>query len=155
MQLAWRIAGSAFAVLFAVWAFQSWQLSLQDALGPGPGFFPFCLSIIGAALAIALAIRPAAAAEQATGDESPLIPAGDALRKVVVVVAALIALAVLLEVLGYRITVAAFCAILLYVLGARRWWVIVVFALAASVGVHALFSDLLKVPLPLGILEPS
>ena len=32
--------------------------------------------------------------------------------------------------------------------------VAVVFAVAASIGVHAVFSDLLKVPLPGGVLEP-
>ena len=56
--------------------------------------------------------------------------------------------------LGFQIVMAAFCVVVLRVLGARSWWVIIVFAVAASIGVHAVFSDLLKVPLPGGVLEP-
>ena len=40
--------------LFAIW--QSLLLSLTDRLGPGPGFFPFWLGLIGALLAVALLI---------------------------------------------------------------------------------------------------
>ena len=152
MQRAWRIAGGAFAVLCAFWAYESWQLSFQDALGPGPGFFPFCLSLIGAVLSVGLIFRNPYSAT-APADASPLLLSADALRKVVLVLASLIAVTALLDVLGYRIAVAAFCLFLLYVLGARKWWVIVVFALAASFGVDELFSDLLKVPLPTGSLE--
>jgi hypothetical protein len=48
--------------------------------------------------------------------------------------------------------VAAFCLVVLPALGARNVFVIILFAAAASFGVHALFSDLLKVSLPVGAL---
>ena len=37
----------------------SLDYSLTDALGPGPGFFPFWLSVIGAALTVAMLIETA------------------------------------------------------------------------------------------------
>ena len=37
----------------------SLDYSLIDALGPGPGFFPFWLSLIGAALTVALLVETA------------------------------------------------------------------------------------------------
>ena len=152
MQRAWKIAGAAFAVVCAYWAYESWQLSLQDALGPGPGFFPFCLSLAGVLLSVMLILqgRPAATG---TDEEQALLPPGDALRKVILVLVALSAVTALLDVIGYRIAVTIFSAVLLYLLGARSWWVIVVFALASGFGVHALFSDLLKVPLPVGYFD--
>jgi len=150
MQRAWKIAGGAFAVLCAFWAYESWQLSFHDDLGPGPGFFPFCLSLAGIALGIALVLRNPYDGGSPEGEET-LVPTGDAMRKVVLVLVSLIAVTALLDVVGYRVAVAAFCVFLLWVLGARKWWVIVVFALAASVGVDALFSDFLKVPLPAGL----
>jgi putative tricarboxylic transport membrane protein len=153
MQRAWRIAGAVFAVLFAVWAHQSWQLSLQDALGPGPGFFPFFLSLIGVALAVVLIVRAPPTVEDGSGEALPLLPAGDALRKISFTFLALVVVTALLDVVGYPIAMAAFCVFLLYVLGARNWWVIVTFSLAASFGVEALFADLLKVPLPVGLIE--
>lgn len=153
MQRAWKIAGGGFAVLFAFWAYESWQLSFQDALGPGPGFFPFCLSLIGAALGIALIFQNPYSSADAPAEKNALLPPGDALRKVVLVLASLIAVTALLDVVGYRMAVAAFCVFLLYVLGTRNWWVIGVFALAASFGIDELFSDLLKVPLPVGLFD--
>lgn len=152
MKRAWQIAGAVFAVLFTLWAQQSWQLSLQDALGPGPGFFPFCLSIAGVALSVALIVQTRRAAEAISADDHPLIPRGDALWRALKVLAALAAVTALLDVLGYRIAMAAFCIFLLHALGSRNWWVIAAFSLAASFGVDALFSKLLKVPLPAGLL---
>src|ERR687896_538442 len=42
--------------VFAFFAFESLRLSLRDALGPGPGFFPFCLSVAGLGPAAGTAI---------------------------------------------------------------------------------------------------
>jgi putative tricarboxylic transport membrane protein len=153
MQRGWQCTGIAFAILFAAWAQQSWLLSLTDALGPGPGFFPFALSLAGLALSVALVLRPAPARdEQAGSGAEALFPRGRALRSVLIVLAALIGVALLLEPLGFRLTLAAFCLVLLPVLGARNPVIVVLFAFAASFGVNALFSDLLKVPLPEGLL---
>jgi hypothetical protein len=39
-----QVASVALVVLFAFFAYESLQLSLSDAIGPGAGFFPFWLS---------------------------------------------------------------------------------------------------------------
>ena len=153
MRRAWQIAAAVFAVLFAVWAQQSWQLSLQDSLGPGPGFFPFVLSIAGVALAVTLIVKPLPRAESDADTDVLLIPERDALWRVLIMLAALIVATAALDIVGYRIAMGVFCVVLLRVLGARNWWVIVIFAIAASVGAYALFSDVLKVPLPEGLLD--
>jgi putative tricarboxylic transport membrane protein len=152
MKRGWQCTGTAFAILFAVWAQQSWTLSLTDALGPGPGFFPFVLSLIGAALAIALAMRAGSIEDVSAPSGQPLFPRGRSLRTVLLVLAALAAVAFLLEPLGFRLTVAAFCLVLLPTLGARNRLVVAAFAAAASFGVYSIFADLLKVPLPVGVL---
>src|SRR5688572_2377835 len=53
----WRVASVGFLVLFVGALVQSWALSLRDALGPGPGFFPFWLSVIGSVLAVTLFVQ--------------------------------------------------------------------------------------------------
>ncbi len=62
--------------IFAAALVTSLDYSLMDALGPGPGFFPFWLSLLGAALSVAIAGRDRAQprhvhrehpAEQASG----------------------------------------------------------------------------------------
>lgn len=151
MKRAWSIAGAAFAMIFAVWAQQSWQLSLSDTLGPGPGFFPFCLSIAGILLAVAIIVQSLRSSPNVADADWRLLPRGVALLRLVLMLLALGVATALLDVLGYRVTLAVFCLFLLRVLGARNWWIIGVFALAASFGVSALFSDLLKVPLPAGL----
>ncbi len=152
MKRAWQCTGTAFAILFAAWAQQSWMLSLTDALGPGPGFFPFVLSLAGVALAMALALRAGSVEHDSAPPLQPLFPRGRALRTVLVVLAALCAVAILLEPLGFRLSVAAFCLALLPALGARNRVVVAVFIAAASFGVYGLFADVLKVPLPIGLL---
>jgi putative tricarboxylic transport membrane protein len=155
LQRAWQFAGSAFVVLFVLWAHQSWQLSLTNALGPGPGFFPFWLSVIGCALSIALVALARRASDSPEPPEAEVDwPRGRVLLQILVVLGALAGVAASLESLGFQIVMAAFCLVVLPALGARNWWVIIIFAVAASLGVHAVFSDLLKVPLPAGLLEP-
>jgi len=149
---AWQIAAAAFAVLFLIWAQQSWSLSLTDALGPGPGFFPFWLSLLGAGLSIALIVQMQRAPPPDAPAEMQVLPPASVARPVYALLAALTGVAVLLEPLGFRLCVAVFCLTVLPAMGARNWLVIIAFALVSSFGVHALFSDLLKVPLPIGLL---
>jgi putative tricarboxylic transport membrane protein len=152
MKRGWQCTGTVFAILFAAWAQQSWSLSLTDALGPGPGFFPFVLALLGVVLSVALVLRAGHASGSDTPPAENLLPSRTALRSVLVVTAALTGVTFALEPLGYRLTVAAFCLVLLPTLGARNILVVGAFVVAASIGVYALFSDLLKVPLPIGLL---
>ena len=71
--------------LFAAW--QSWLLPLTDRLGPGPGFFPFWMALIGIALAIGLLVvtvaTPATApAEAPDGDGEICFELGQGTREV-------------------------------------------------------------------------
>ena len=152
MKRGWQYAGAAFAILFALWAQQAWKLSLTDTLGPGPGFFPFILALLGLLLALLLVFRADAVTRQSEHAFDPVLPARGARFPVGVLLGSLIAVALLLEPLGYRLTVAAFSVVVLPALGARNFVVIGLFAAAASFGVYAVFSDLLKVPLPSGVL---
>src|SRR5262249_61308929 len=57
MKRGWQVAAAALLAIFAFFAYESLQLSLRDALGPGPGFFPFWLSVIGGALTVILLVQ--------------------------------------------------------------------------------------------------
>jgi putative tricarboxylic transport membrane protein len=135
--------------LFFAW--QSWQLSLSDRLGPGPGFFPFWLSLLGAALAIALL---AGAFRRRNQDEAgqALLPGGAAAGRVVAILGAVAGAALLLDPLGYRLTALLFLGALAPLLGARSPVVIGIVALTGSFGVYLVFNDWLDVILPVGPL---
>jgi putative tricarboxylic transport membrane protein len=143
---AWQAAAVAFAALFAFFAYESFQLSLTDALGPGPGFFPFWLGVLGALLALLLLIQLRLRKAEAGTDAVTFDRAGT--RNVLLVLAGLVAASAALELAGFRLAMFALLAYLLLVLGVRRWLAIALFAAAGSFGVYYVFYDLLKVPLP-------
>jgi putative tricarboxylic transport membrane protein len=162
--------------------------SLIDALGPGPGFFPFWLSLIGSVLTLAILVEtvrgsdnplvvvpresggpskpsiegdpPRGHAPQRPpgllgrpvkpGDDKPRYPDRHAALQAASVLVALGAAALLIEPLGFRLTMLAFIAGLLAALGARSPTAILITALAGSFGVFHVFYYWLKVPLPIG-----
>ena len=135
--------------LFALW--QSLLLSLTDRLGPGPGFFPFWLSVIGAVMAIALLVTTWRAPRAPTEDpEFRVLPRGPGARRWLAIVVLLAATAAAMEIVGFRIAMLVFNAALVTALGARRWWMVVLFAVLGSFGVHYVFTEWLDVLLPNG-----
>ncbi|MGH8735381.1 MAG: tripartite tricarboxylate transporter TctB family protein [Burkholderiales bacterium] len=140
MKRGWQAAVAALLLLFAFFAYESLQLSLRDALGPGPGFFPFWLSVAGAALGVFLLFQ----LHRQPVSESLRFE----LRPVALVLAGLVVASAALEVLGFRIAMLTLLPYLLVVLGARNWLAIALFSLAGSFGVYYVFSGFLKVQLP-------
>ncbi|HEU5320402.1 MAG TPA: tripartite tricarboxylate transporter TctB family protein, partial [Methylomirabilota bacterium] len=134
--------------LFALAGVQSLHFSLRDSLGPGPGFFPFWLSLVGGALAVALLVQ----VSRAPAGAAPVLPPPAARLRVLNVFLALVGAAALLGPVGFRLTMLLFCAYLLVALGVRRWWSIGLVAVVGSFGVFHVFYHWLKVPLPVGPL---
>jgi putative tricarboxylic transport membrane protein len=135
--------------IFAAALVTSLDYSLMDALGPGPGFFPFWLSLLGAALSVALLVETARSHDISTGS---ILPSRQAALQAGGVLLAVTAAAALLEPLGFRLTMLLFIAGLLLALGARSPAAILCTALAGSFGVFHVFFYWLKVPLPIGAL---
>lgn len=152
-----RLVATGVLLLFcAAAAWQSWLLPLTDRLGPGPGFFPFWMALIGIALAIGLLVvtmaQPATAPAEATHGEDAerILPHGPGARRWFAIVVLLAAAAAAMELLGFRLTMLVFNALLAIALGERRWWLIAVFAVLGSFGVFYLFTTWLDVLLPVG-----
>lgn len=148
MKRGWIVASFTFLALFCVTIWLSASLPLLDELGPGPGFFPLGLAVLGAALSGLLVW------ETARGPDDPpdtdLVPDRPAILRVLSVVIMLAIGAALLDALGWRITALIVTGALLPALGARSPIAIPLFVLAASFGVFHVFYYWLKVPLPIG-----
>jgi putative tricarboxylic transport membrane protein len=136
--------------LFALW--QSLLLSLTDRLGPGPGFFPFWLALIGTALALALLFTTFREPADPAGDEVRILPYGPGGLRWLAVVGSLAAVTIAMELIGFRLSMLIFNAALVIALGERRWWAIGVFAFVGSFGVYYVFTKWLDVVLPTGLL---
>jgi putative tricarboxylic transport membrane protein len=133
--------------LCAIWL--SVSLPYQDTLGPGPGFFPLWLGLIGAILSAVLLAQ--AVRKPIPGHEGEdLMPDRPAIRRILAVLVLLCAAALLLDPLGFRLTALLFTAALLCALGARSLIAIAIFALTASFVVFHIFYYMLQVPLPIG-----
>jgi putative tricarboxylic transport membrane protein len=149
MKRGWQVAAVALFLVFALFAYESFKLSLRDTLGPGPGFFPFWLGVLGAALSVILLIQLHLGRVDVSDETLTFDRAGA--RSVTVVLVSLIVATALLDVAGFRIAMLLLIAFLLVVLGARNRAAIAICAGAGSFGVYHVFFDLLKVPLPVGI----
>ena len=142
--------------VFAMW--QSLLLSLTDRLGPGPGFFPFWLGLIGTGIAIALLVttfREAADPADADGDADAgthVLPRGAGATRWLAIVGALAAVTLVMDYVGFRLSMLVFNVALVVALGERRWWIIAIFAVLGSYGVFYVFTTWLDVLLPVGRL---
>lgn len=143
----------AAAVLLALAAFMAWEsirLRYYTSLGPGPGFFPLWISLLIGLLAAVMWF-------QATFRQSEPMPADffaerAGYLRIGVVLLGLTATAVLLEPLGFRLTMLGFLLFVLSALGKVSRVVGIAIALLGSFGTYHVFWHWLKVPLPVGVL---
>ncbi|MBN9262904.1 MAG: tripartite tricarboxylate transporter TctB family protein [Hyphomicrobium sp.] len=155
MRRGWLVAAGTFLVLFAGTIYLSSKLPLLDALGPGPGFFPLILALLGVVLSLALLVQLVRQPDAAVGAPDPdasedLVPDRSAMFRIVGIIVLLLAAFTALDPLGYRLTALVFITLLLLVLGVRNYIAIALVALALSFGVFHSFYYWLKVPLPIG-----
>ena len=151
MRRGWLVACLILLGVFGAALIVSLDYSLSDSLGPGPGFFPFWLSVIGGTLTFAILVQTwrdhdhAGAALVTVSDRSAFI-------RSVALLGALGITAAVFEPLGYRLTMLLFVPGALMLLGVRSLISVTLCALSASFGVFHVFYHWLKVPLPIGML---
>lgn len=149
LRIGWQIGSACFLALFAFGVWLSLLLPLGDDLGPGPGFFPFWLGLIGIVLSATLFVQTTRQPADAPGDK--LTPDRPATLRILGVLVLLAAAALALDTLGFRLTAFLFTGLLLPALGIRSLTVIAIFSATAGFGVFHVFYYWLKVPLPIGV----
>src|SRR5574341_519003 len=138
-----RVAGGVIVLFSLAVMWEDRALPLGTFHNPGPGYMPMVLAVILTALGILVTFGG--------GDSPPLTALSWAERKHALgILAACAFTALALERLGYRLTVIILVAFLLWVIERKRPVAVLVAAFGLSLGTFYLFSDLLKVPLPLG-----
>ena len=150
MNRAYQIAGALFLLLAAFVARESLALKFYTSNGPGPGFFPFWLSVALGLLAVLMIL-------QATFREPEPMPEGffasrAGYLRAGAIVAALAATKALLEVAGFPLTMFVTIFFLLFALGRPSLITTLLVSAVGSFGCFYLFDRWLKVPLPTGFL---
>ena len=144
-----RISWSALLLFGVFVVYESLQINYYGSdFGPGPGFFSFWMGILVVGLSVVEIGR--------TFRHSVPLPEGffpdrAGVVRIACLLGALMAVVLLLDRLGYSLTMFLFCLFLLRVLGKQPWWLTVVLTLVGSFGTAYIFRQL-QVILPGGIL---
>jgi putative tricarboxylic transport membrane protein len=150
MKRPYQLAGVVLILYSAFIARQAIDLRLYTRLGPGPGFFPLWVSILLALLGVIILFQASTTASDQLPED--FIPSRVGLLRVGAIITALAGGALLMEPLGFRLTMLGFLLFLLFVLGRENLLVTVLVALVGSFGTYYAFVELLKVQLPVGLV---
>ncbi|MDP8923271.1 MAG: tripartite tricarboxylate transporter TctB family protein [Chloroflexota bacterium] len=151
MARAHQIASVVFFLLGIFVLYESVQLRYFTRLGPGPGFFGVWLGGLLAAFAVIFFVQNTLPRWR-TDEPLHVLPPRPVRPAIALTILALILTLVLLPVLGFRLTILPLAFILLLVVGRESWPTATVVSLVASFGVYYVFTNLLGVVLPTGIV---
>jgi putative tricarboxylic transport membrane protein len=143
------VAAAALLVFAAVAAFESARLLPFGVVrNPGPGFFPWWLSLALGLLALGLLVQAR------LGPWAPRLAGarGPGLARVAGVLAVLALYSMALEGLGYPIATFLVVLFMLRVTEPHRWPLALALAVLAAGGSYLVFAVWLDVPLPAGLL---
>lgn len=146
-------AAGLLALALAVYVMVESRTSLNyyTEYGPGPGFLPFWCGVLLAGFSAAwlfqVSLRPVEAPPEG------FAPPHAGLVRIVSVIGALFAFALLMGVVGFQLAMLAFLWFLLLRIGDRKHLASFLLALAGSAAFTYLFRNRLDVPLPLSAFE--
>ncbi len=140
-------AASLLIIAFCSWVgITSVQMTYYTSIGPGPGFFPFWLALIMGVLSaiwfIQLWLRPL------PGSAMDFVPNRAGCIRVVALILSALIFGLVLEKVGFSLSMFVFLLFLLIALGRQSIMVTLSVSLLGSFGVYFLFTQYLKVPLP-------
>lgn len=151
MRRYYQVAGMlALALAVYVLVESRTGLNYYTEYGPGPGFLPFWLGALLAALSLAwllqVSLRPVEAPPEG------FVPPRAGFVRLASILGALLAFAFLMGLIGFQLAMLAFLWFLLHI-GGQRQLLSLVLALGGSAAFTYLFRSRLDVPLPLSSFE--
>jgi putative tricarboxylic transport membrane protein len=134
------VAALVFLVVGLAGAVLSFGYGLGSLRGPGPGLWPFLVSVLVAALSAVLLVVGRRLHDSEAFSRSSLLPAAGLVTFVV--------LAVLLPVVGFEIPALLLCVVWLRFLGGESWRSTILVSVATVAAFYFLFLYGLHIPLP-------
>jgi putative tricarboxylic transport membrane protein len=140
-----HVAGVMLVLLGAAVLTLGWHLPFGTPASPGPGMLPFLVVGLMMALAALLILQAGSSPPLATIEWTD-VP--HALRVIAVAAAA----ATLYEPVGFIITMGLMMFVLMFLIERQRLFRSAIVASCVTVGAYLLIAELLKTPLPMGVL---
>jgi putative tricarboxylic transport membrane protein len=122
------------------------RLKIGTFHNPGTGFFPFLAGIVFAGLSLILLIQSLVA-----GENEEAILGKVRWKNIMLVLICLVAYAVVLEKLGFMISTIFFIGVVLRVIEKKRWSLVAVVSVSATLVFWVIFQYWLQSQLPKGI----
>lgn len=151
MRRAERIVASLCLLLGCGILWQAWRMEYLTSIGPGPGFFPWWLGLLLTGLSAAWLVS--AVWHSVPEANRRFLPEWRGLRRILLVMGAIIAVGLAMESIGFQIAMFAFVVFVLTALGWRRWGLTVILSAVLSFGVYHAFTRWLDVNLPQASIE--
>ena len=151
MQQGTAIGGIIFAAAVVV---ESMQLQFFTKLGPGPGYFPLLLGALFGGLSFVWLLQMAFAKSGRSGPKAEVSAEAKEPReiksfvRVLFVIIAMLGVVILMDILGYQITMFLFLFTLTKFLGRQKILPTLIVALLGSVGTFYVFGKFLDLLLP-------
>jgi hypothetical protein len=142
--------------LIATGVFFSWRSLVDLPLGtidnPGPAAMPLALAVLLVVFALwSLGGGGSGLLDpEGDGDADEAAAEGGGIRHAILIIAALVAAAVALDRIGYRLTILCLLLFFLGLVERKPIIIVLLVSTALSFGSHALFVHVLKIPLPSG-----
>jgi putative tricarboxylic transport membrane protein len=146
MQRVHQVAALCFAALSAFVVWKSWGLEYYTTLGPGAGFFPLWLGVAMEGLSLVWLIQ--ASVRKEWPKDAAFLPEREGIVRILSVLAALVAVTILMDFIGFQLAMFLFLVFLLRIPGKQTLWLTLIIALLGSVGVYHVFGSYLDVQLP-------
>lgn len=138
-----RLAGAVLAAFAILVLWESRNIPFGAIVEPGPGAVPVLLALTLLVCSLAVVVGGAAAHPVAALQWTEW-------RHAVAILGACVFMALMLERLGYRLTILVVLMAMLSLVERKGWVVAAVFAASFSLGTYYLFNTLLRVPMPQG-----
>jgi hypothetical protein len=141
--------------IVATGVFFIWRSLVDLPLGiidnPGPAAMPLALAVLLVIFSLwSLSGGGSGLLDPGAGDADETAAEGGGIRHAILIIAALVAAAVALDRIGYRLTILCLLLFFLGLVERKPILIALLVSIALSFGSHALFVHVLKIPLPSG-----
>jgi len=151
MQRIHQCSALIFIAIAGYMMWESWELEYYTPVGPGGGFFPFWLGAVLGALSIVWLVQ--VSRPEGKPEEGKFLPDWKGRIQIASMIAALVVTALLMDLLGYQLTMFFFLLFMLLFIGRQAVWTSLIISAVGSVGVFYVFGTFLDVRLPLSSLS--